>query len=286
MGAPAKNIFLLSIDLEDVRLRMSDGLKYAPRVEILVHEYLKFLDKHHSKATFFTVGDIPKYYPDLIKTLVAEGHEIACHSNQHLPVTEQSPDAFKADLSACIEHLRIAGAPEIVGYRAPVFSLTEKTPWAFEILSELGFSYSSSVLPAKNPLYGWEGFGEAPRKMNNHLWEIPMNVRGSKLLNVPFSGGVYFRVLPMMIIKKAIEKHFSGNIAITSYFHPYDIDCNQEPFMHPGINNSWFYNKLMYYNRSAVFPRLDFIMNTFNCKIMTYKSYVAQLKDSSINKQC
>ncbi|HEY0030651.1 MAG TPA: polysaccharide deacetylase family protein [Bacteroidia bacterium] len=277
MALAANNIFLFSVDLEDVRLRMKDGLKYKPRVEVLVDKYLQFLQAHKSKATFFTVGDIPAHYPDLIKTIVSEGHEIACHSNLHIPVTNQTKEEFKTDLLKNLECLAKAGASSVIGYRAPIYSITKKTPWAFEVLSELGFKYSSSVLPAKNPLYGWDGFGEAPKKMNAALWEIPVSVRGTGFLNVPFSGGVYFRVLPMMLIKKSFKEHYSKGLSVTSYFHPYDIDTEQESFMHPGINNSGFYNKLMYYNRKNVFSRLDDIMKTFECKIITYKEYAESL---------
>ena len=276
MTSANKNIFLFSVDLEDVRLRMSDGLRHEPRVEKLVEQYFKFLNKYQAKATFFTVGDIPKQYPNLIKTIVGEGHEIACHSNKHIPVAEQTREEFKTDLLKNIENLTNAGVSSLIGYRAPVYSITNKTPWAFDVLSELGFKYSSSILPAKNPLYGWENFGEVPRKMNERLWEIPVSVRGGNFLNVPFSGGVYFRVLPMMLIEKSFKEHYSKGLAVTGYFHPYDIDAKQEFFMHPGINNNWFYNWLMYYNRTGVFSRLDSIMKTFNARIITYKQYIEE----------
>ena len=277
MANTAKNIFLFSVDLEDIRLRMDDGSKYKPRVETLVEQYFHFLNKYKAKATFFTVGDIPKEYPDLVKTIISEGHEIACHSNRHIPVTQQTPEEFKTDLLKNIENLTNAGATDLIGYRAPIYSITPKTPWAFDILSEAGIKYSSSVLPAKNPFYGWEGFGEQPKKFKNGLWEIPVSVRGGSFLNVPFSGGVYFRVLPLPMIKKAFRKHYSKGAAVTGYFHPYDIDLKQEAFMHPGINNSSFYNRIMYYNRKSMLPRLEAIMETFKCEIITYKSYMESL---------
>lgn len=279
MTSPNKNVFLFSVDLEDVRLRMRDSGKYKPRVEELVEKYLEFLNKHKSKATFFTVGDIPQNYPGLIKTIVSEGHEIACHSNKHIPVAHQTKDEFKKDLLQNVDSLVAAGASDIMGYRAPVYSITPACEWAFEVLTDLGFKYSSSVLPAKNPLFGWQGFGEAPKKMNKQLWEIPVSVRGHKYLNVPFAGGIYFRVLPMRMIKKSFEKHFSEGLAVTSYFHPYDIDNEQEKFMHPGINDNYFYNSLMYYNRKNVFNRLDDVMKSFNCSIITYAAYIKQLND-------
>ena len=269
--------FLFAVDLEDVRLRMTDGLKYNARVEVLVDKYLSFLNTYNSKATFFTVGDIPKYYPGLIKRIAQEGHEIACHSNLHIPVAEQSRDEFNTDLLRNIESLNNAGASAIKGYRAPVFSITPQTPWAFEVLTERGFTYSSSILPAKNPLFGWENFGNEPRKMKEGIWEIPMTLLKNSFLTVPFAGGTYFRVLPMALIKKSFRNYFDENKAVPGYFHPYDVDVEQEKFFHPGINNSWFYNKLMYYNRSTVFERLDEIMKTFNAKIITYSRYTELL---------
>ncbi len=279
-----ENIFLFSVDLEDIRLRMDDGLKYNASVERLVGNYLEFLNKFKSKATFFVVGDIPQYYPDLIKTLVKEGHEIACHSNLHLPVEKQTAKEFKEDLLRNIESLTNAGANQIVGYRAPFYSITPKTPWAFEVLAETGFKYSSSVLPSKNPIYGWPNFGEKPRKMKEGIWEIPISLSANFMLTVPFAGGVYFRVLPKAIINWNFKKQFGNNNAVAGYFHPYDIDVDQEPYMHPGIDESWFYNKLLYHNRSKVFSRLDSIMERFQPKIITYKNYFEELNSQDAKR--
>lgn len=274
-----KNIFLFSVDLEDVRLRVDNGLTYKARVESLVEEYLLFLNQYNAKATFFTVGDIPKYYPSLIQNIVNEGHEIACHSNAHIPVTKHTQEEFRDDLLKNMDSLYGSGAKELIGYRAPTFSVTPNTPWFFEILKDLGFTYSSSVLPAKNPLYGWKEFGEDPRKMTDDLWEIPISLRKGSFFNVPFSGGVYFRFLPFYLIKKNFHYHYKNNREVTSYFHPYDIDKEQERFMHPEIDNRWIYNQLMYYNRKGVFPRLKKIMDLFEPQIMTYKNYVKLLNE-------
>lgn len=273
MNNQKENIFLFSIDLEDIRLRIDNGLKYSARVEALVEEYLSFLNTYQSQATFFTVGDIPKYYPDLIAKIVAEGHEIACHSNKHLPVTKQTSKEFKEDLLLNMENLYNSGAKELLGYRAPTFSITENTPWAYEVLDDLGFTYSSSILPAKNPLYGWDGFGQSPKKIRDNLWEIPICIRKGSFFKVPFAGGVYFRFLPFYDIRKSFKNHFRKKIAVSGYFHPYDIDVKQEKFMHPEINSNWIYNQLLYFNRKNTFKRLHSIMEIFEPKIIPYKNY-------------
>ena len=113
--------------------------------------------------------------------------------------------------------------------------------------------------------------------MKNGLLEIPVSIRGGKFLNVPFSGGVYFRTLPMTLIKNGFRKHYSNGEIVTGYFHPYDCDTEQEPLMHPGINNSKFYTRIMYFNRKNMFSRLDTIMETFKCEIIPYKNYMELL---------
>lgn len=270
------NLFLFSIDLEDVRMRIPSGEKYRERVPQMTEKYLQFLSTIKSKATFFIVGEVAEKYPSLIKMISDEGHEIACHSCKHITLDKQTKEEFKDDLQKNLDALYTAGAKEIIGYRAPTFSLTEKTKWAYEILSEMNFQYSSSVLPAKNPLYGWENFGNEIKKINNSVWEIPVSLSQSNFLKVPFGGGVYFRVLPYFWIKKQFKKYFSEGKPVLSYFHPYDIDSEQEHFMHPGINENKIFNFLMYYNRSSVFEKLE-KLSSLNFTIVPYRNYLQQI---------
>ena len=267
-----ERIFLFSIDLEDVRLGMPDPNKYKERVLATTEKYLNWLNKFNFKCTFFTVGNIADKYPSLITDIVSEGHEIACHTSAHIPLDKQTKETFKEDLKKNIDSLQQAGAKKITGFRAPIFSLTENTKWAYEVLEELNFSYSSSVLPAKNPLYGWESFGQNPKKTSNII-EIPMTVAKYGPIQVPFGGGIYFRLLPEFMIHSKIKNHHTLNNPLLGYFHPYDIDTEQGYFMHPGINNNIFYNFLMYYNRKNVFNRLEKIINK-GFHICTYSDYV------------
>lgn len=269
-----KSIYLFSIDLEDVRLWMPDGEKHKERVPANTHAYMNWLNKHNFKCTFFTVGEVAEKYPTLIKEIVSEGHEIACHTNKHIPLNKQTPEEFKIDLQLNIQHLSNAGAKDIIGFRAPIFSLTEKTKWAHDVLTDLGFTYSSSVLPAKSPLFGWPEFGQAPKKINKKLTEIPMTVGKVGPLTVPYGGGVYFRVFPQFITMAKAKKHTTATNPLLGYFHPYDVDTEQEHFMHPGINNSKLYNYLMYMNRSKVFDRMDALIDN-GFTICTYKKYIA-----------
>lgn len=272
------NYFLFSVDLEDVRMRIPNGENYKERVPAMTEKYLRFLSEIKSKATFFIVGEVAEKYPSLIKMISDEGHEIACHSYKHITLDRQTKQEFRDDLKKNLDALKKAGAKNILGYRAPTFSLTEKTQWAYEILSELNFKYSSSVLPAKNPLFGWENFGEKIKNVNGII-EIPMNLSQSKFLKVPFGGGVYFRVLPYPFIKNQFKKYFSEQKPVLSYFHPYDIDTEQEYFMHPEINNNRFYNFLLYYNRKNVFSRMKKLVNENSMKIIPYCEYLNLIKN-------
>lgn len=269
------NYFLFSIDLEDIRNRIPQGYKYRERVPDMTLKYLNFLELNNSKCTFFIVGNVARQYPELIKEIISKGHEIACHSDKHIPLTSLNETMFKKDLESNIESLMKAGATNIKGFRAPTFSLTNKTKWAYKILKDFGFAYSSSVLPAKNPLFGWENFGTSLKQING-ITEIPISLTNTSILNIPFAGGVYFRVIPFFIIKYFFNKYKKQKKHITSYFHPYDIDSKQEKFMHPEINNKRFYNFLLYFNRKNTLKRLQKIIDK-NFKIIKYFDYLSLL---------
>lgn len=275
MAKTTKKPFLFSIDLEDVRQNIKKGETYRERVPENTYSYLSWLTKYQAKCTFFVTGHIAQTYPSLIRDIIQEGHEIACHSNAHIPIDQLTKDAFKSDLTKNTELLVKAGAYSIAGFRAPMFSIIPETAWAYEILASLGFRYSSSVLPARNPLYGWKGFGLEPRLMNEHVVEIPISVGSFGMLRLPPFGGVYFRVLPLFLIKRKINQLKKTELPLVGYFHPYDIDTGQERFMHPGLNKNPFFNFLMYYNRSRVFEKLDDLLRN-ELYVCTYKSYIEQ----------
>lgn len=270
----SNSIFLFSVDLEDVRENVVNGHTYKDRVCETTFLYLNWLKKTNSCCTFFCVGKVAEQYPELIKEIAASGHELACHTYSHIPLDKLGKENFKKDLDKNINALLKAGANSVKGFRAPVFSLTKSTSWAYDVLSEFGFSYSSSVLPADNPLYGWKEFGETPKKVNDTILELPVTVAKFGPMVLPLLGGVYFRVLPEFILLNRVKKHLKTNRPVLSYFHPYDADTEQEKFMHSGINNSRFYNYLMYYNRKNVFNRLNGVLN-LGLQITTYQKYIS-----------
>jgi polysaccharide deacetylase family protein (PEP-CTERM system associated) len=266
--------YLFSVDVEDPRLMIPDGERFRPRVEQMTGRFLDWLDRHQFSATFFVVGDVARRHPDLVREIARRGHEIGCHSNRHIPLDQQSPDEFRADVGECLEALARCDAGAVIGYRAPTCSLTKQTSWAYDALAALGIQYSSSVLPAPNPLYGWPEFGGATRRMPCGVLEIPVTIGRFGPLKVPVGGGVYFRVLPFSLIARAIRRGAPDDV-VTGYFHPYDIDVDQERFMHAGIKNNRFYHWLMFFGRGKVLDRLDRLVEK-GLRVETYGNYAAR----------
>ncbi len=264
--------FLFSIDLEDIRFMSEEAGKSPERVPQMTQTYLGFLDEHNMKATFFVMGKVAQQYPALVSDIIARGHEVACHSTNHTHLDKQDKASLKTDLVENIRLLKNAGAKEIVGFRAPACSLTATTQWAYEVLADLGFTYSSSVLPARSVLYGWPGFGDDCKQVSG-IWELPMTLFSSKVLSIPFASGVYFRILPSGFVSYAFKKFARAGRPVVGYFHPYDIDADQERFMHPEINNNRLLNMLMYYNRKNVLKKLHQILRQ-DIRIVPYKDFV------------
>lgn len=248
--------FLFSVDVEDPRLDLPDGGRLPARVPALIDTYLDVLRRHQAKGTFFVVGEVARRHPEMVSRIVAEGHELGCHSDSHVPLDRLGQAGFRDDLQRNLDALRTAGASAIEGYRAPCFSLTAETGWAYEKLAELGFTYSSSVLPARSPLYGNPAFGAEPRLIEG-IVELPVTLLPFRIMPVPI-GGLYFRVLPRPILRRALAELRRRGEAVASYHHPYDIDTKQS-FTHAGFRRWGAFDLAMRANRAAVLPRLEMV---------------------------
>jgi peptidoglycan/xylan/chitin deacetylase (PgdA/CDA1 family) len=267
-------IYLLSIDLEDFRLELPNPNICTPRVMVLVKEWLGFLEKLNIKITFFCVANICEHYRGLISMIADSGHEIALHSLAHTPLTKMNESEFEDDLGNALALLKTETGQSIIGYRAPTFSMVESTRGFYKILSKHGIQYSSSVLPAANPLFGWPGFGYEPRSIDG-ICEIPISVTTLGIIpKIPFAGGTYFRLLPRWILLRLFKTYM--NEVITGYFHPYDIDTLQERVMHPHMRN-WAMNELMYMGRGSLLSKLEYIIREISPTIMKYSDYCRYL---------
>jgi polysaccharide deacetylase family protein (PEP-CTERM system associated) len=230
---------LLSIDVEDYfnvsllsKILPPEEWEHCPSFVVKYTErILEILDWSSTKATFFILGWIATHHPGLVKEISRRGHEIGSHSNAHRLVYAMTPSEFREDTRRCKEILEdITGAP-VFGYRAPSFSIIPQSAWAYPILMELGFSYSSSTHPIHHDLYGNPNGHTTPhfvRWEGRAILEIPISTVRLAGQNIPFSGGGYLRFLPYEVIAAAIRKVNLkyGNIVV-AYLHPWEINPEQ-----------------------------------------------------------
>jgi len=212
-----------SLDLEDHRADRTEPGRY-PQV---TRQILDFLDEAGVRGTVFTVGEVAEEEPDLVREVARHGHEIAFHSYHHRPLTQETRERFAAETRVGKAMLEDLTGRAVSGFRAPVFSLTNASLWAVDVLHELGFAYSSSVLPARHPLYGLPGAPDTPFRWANGLIEIPVPVARIGPWTLPYLGGIYLRYLPQGIIARLTDR--SPGKALWTYCHPYDFDT-EEPF--------------------------------------------------------
>jgi polysaccharide deacetylase family protein (PEP-CTERM system associated) len=204
---------------------------YARRMETCTRWLLETLSQANARATFFFVGQIARTHPRLIRDTAAAGHEVACHSWDHQRVHRQSPAEFRADLRRAKATLEDAAGMEVVGYRAPTFSVTRATAWAIDILVEEGMRYDSSVFPVRHDRYGVPDAPRFPFRVagaQHTLLELPLATLGIGRFNLPAAGGGYFRLFPPAIMHAAvrqIERQSDGVPVL--YFHPWEFDPSQ-----------------------------------------------------------
>jgi polysaccharide deacetylase family protein (PEP-CTERM system associated) len=191
-----------TLDLEDHRERREAPARYPA----ITREILPWLTELGVRGTFFVVGEVAAAEPGLIREVAAGGHEIALHSYDHKPLTAITPARFRDDTVRGRALLEDLIGQAVQGYRAPIFSLTPASRWAVGILAELGFHYSSSVLAARHPLYGYPGLPTVPFQWPEGLLEIPAPLARLGPARLPYLGGFYLRYLPLPLIQWLRER--------------------------------------------------------------------------------
>jgi len=223
---------LLTFDVEDWHPLADEwvyGFRTTPsgRVPLQVDQIRRVLDSLGARGTFFCVGSTAEAYPSVIRSLAADGHEIASHGYSHTPVYAFSPSQFEADLKRAHEVLSdLSGRPPI-GFRAPQFSITSATWWAFAILVKWGYLYDSSIFPIRHRRYGIPGFDRYPKYIQaagRTIVELPLATAGFCGVNLPIAGGGYFRFTPKWALTRVVNQVAEHLSPFTTYFHPYEFD--------------------------------------------------------------
>ncbi len=230
------------------------------RVERNMALILDLLERHDTRATFFTLGWIAERHPALVKEIVRRGHELASHGYAHLRASEQSRESFRDDLTHAKALLEDLGGAAVKGYRAPSFSIGADNLWAHEVIAETGHRYSSSVYPIAHDHYGMP---QAPRfawRTDSGLIEIPPSSLRLFGRNLPASGGGYFRLLPYPVSRWSIRRiNRRDGEACIFYFHPWEVDPQQPRVTQAGLKSKFRH----YVNLHRMAARLDRLLTDF-----------------------
>jgi polysaccharide deacetylase family protein (PEP-CTERM system associated) len=252
------------------------------------------------KATFFCLGWIAERYPDLIREIHRQGHEIACHGHDHRLIYNMSRNEFREDVTKSKKILEDIVGEEVTGYRAPSYSITSKNIWAFEVLIAEGFKYDSSVFPIHHDRYGIPDaprfpflvdlnggndvkFSPCAQRLTTHgqncLVEFPISTVKLLGINLPISGGGYFRLFPYSLVKKGLRRiNEEEDQPFIYYIHPWEIDPDQ-----PRINRSSRKARFRHYvNLDKTEIKLKKLLKDFN--FTSLRNILELNKPNGLNK--
>jgi polysaccharide deacetylase family protein (PEP-CTERM system associated) len=240
---------------------------------------MRMLDKAGTRGTFLTVGWVARKYPQLIRSLAREGHEIGCHSYWHRLVYELSPEQFEKDLVECLDVLRDVSGQPVDTYRAPGFSVKAEALWCYPIMRSHGITTDISVVPAKRDHGGISAFPRDPFLLETPQGDIrcfPVSVMTVAGRRIPFSGGGYLRLFPLWLIERGFRQNHKQGRPGMLYIHPREINPEQPRFDRPSPYRVSAYLKYLkyYVNLESTVPKLESLLTTF--RFTTVREVLAQ----------
>jgi polysaccharide deacetylase family protein (PEP-CTERM system associated) len=252
---------------------------FESRIVANVTRLLDVLNQHGTRATFFVLGWVAERHPQLIRDIMACGHEIASHGYNHEFVTAQTPALFREDARKAKILLEDLTGRAIRGYRAPGFTITAETPWALPILIEEGYTYDSSILPIRHSAYGipgsdpWCHIRETPA---GYIWEVPPTTARWGRLRWPIGGGSYFRLLPFALIEHLLHGIDRDGHELVLYFHVWEFDSRQ-----PRMDGPLLSQLQHYLNLHQTEKRLVSLLGQFT--LGTIQDYLDVTRTNPIN---
>jgi polysaccharide deacetylase family protein (PEP-CTERM system associated) len=241
-------------------------------VEDSVEIVLDILRKRDVSATFFVAGEVAEEYPELIERIWKEGHEIGSHCHSHTPLFDLTPEEFESELDRTSAAIKNAIGVEPLGFRAPDFSITRNTEWAFDVLESKDYLYDSSVFPLSTPLYGVSGAPVRPYHVASDdrfrvdpagsgaddLVEFPLSAIDLPV-RAPIAGGFYARVLPERVLRWGIRRLNRRGIPANLYFHPWEFNPSIQ------FDSSQYYKRFVSsYGRERIGAKLDGLLGAFD----------------------
>jgi len=230
-----------TVDVEDYyqvsafekHVRREQWDQWESRVVANTQRILNLLDRHHVKGTFFVLGWVAERHPQLVREIHAQGHEVGSHGYWHRLIYEHSPDDFREDLRRSRDVLENVTGARVTAHRAASFSITERSLWALEILVEEGFCVDSSIFPIHHDRYGIPHAQPRLHQLTTpagSLWEFPPSVVRIARVNLPVSGGGYFRLYPLFWTDYCLRRiNRRERQPFVFYVHPWEIDPDQPP---------------------------------------------------------
>ncbi|MGB9629311.1 MAG: polysaccharide deacetylase family protein, partial [Thermodesulfobacteriota bacterium] len=264
-------INVLAIDLEEWFHSELLGGERLPLFQApeATQQVLDLLDRYQVKASFFIVGEVAQRHPDLIRLIFEKGHEIGCHGFSHRPLWKLTRNLFEEELKRFHSNIEgICGRIPIRGFRAPCFSLDNRTKWALNALVDFGYQYDASIFPVKlNPLYGVNGAPMRPYRISfndvrkedpsSPLIEFPTPPLRLGILKIPISGGFYLRLFPLQFLYWGFKQINRGQ-PFFLYFHPWEGYRKT-----PRLRLSLVHRFISYYGINSALKKLEFLLSRF-----------------------
>jgi len=273
---------LLGIDFEDwyhpeLIQRQIKPIKHEPTVINGLDKILDLLRRNDTYATFFVVGELLEFKPELLDKIVENGHEIGFHTMHHTRLDSfESKEQFVDEIHAFSELTNDRSK----GFRAPTFSINQKSAWVIDVLSNEGYMYDSSVVPAKTSMYGISGAQENPYRITSNsiekndpdgkMIEFPLSVTNFFGKKIPTAGGFYLRLLPLKIIQNTIDRHEKNNLPVVFYIHSWELT----PDLMPKVNLPIKAKFITYHNLGKAFPRMDKLLKKY--EFTSFERYLSE----------
>lgn len=270
-----------TVDVEDgVSLAMIHdfGVK-SPQTRRVVTQtkiILQLLEEHNTKGTFFVLGKVAEEFPKLIGEIAAGGHELGVHGYNHYQFFRMTKKQALEEISSAKKLIEDISGQEVLGHRAPAFSITPETEWGLDVIAEAGFRYDSSIMPIKGRRYGWPGFNKEINEMvtpsGQKLVEVPLSTFKIMGREIPVCGGGYLRLFPFGFTKRAFERIGTERPVIV-YMHPYELDTEKYPdYYFSELRKVGFLKrskmKSMWWNRKTVYPKLKALLENYHFETM------------------
>jgi polysaccharide deacetylase family protein (PEP-CTERM system associated) len=271
-----------TVDVEDwyQGIPISDVAKVERRLDSSCNRLLDVMAEFEVRGTFFILGPVARDYPNLIRRITNEGHELGCHGWSHDLVYDLTPDQFRDETLRASDTISGLTGQAVTAYRAAYFSITRQSLWALDILAELGFQCDSSIFPVRNWRYGIPDYDLEPHIVNTSngpICEVPMSVRQLGKRRLPVTGGAYFRLFPYWLSRSNLRAVDKQGRSVIFYLHPWELDPD-----HPRVDFYWKARLTHYANLRATEPRLRRLLAEFS--FATLGEIVSQTWQSESNK--